>query len=366
MVMAVLTVIPRTNVSAADIRDTLNNYGGSCTNDIKTFFTNGAINPGNKYKPVPLAVDFCQDFDSSAANYYANWWKGNDGFCGYNIPTTSVGATVDGVWSYNPPSGGTSEPFRLGDFRGYRPQAYTDMFGDFDLSSIYVNGMYGATANYTWYPPNDEFLVYADIFSDLRLSLVGRSYTATKSVTSSGSVEFTSTELALIGQGNSPGEKIKAHFYGAIGDTLYSLRNTNATRVIWDVIIRTMDPYVPKLSVGSITLTTDYVVIKNLVATLDATYAEGGTLAKDNSIVIYEYQGDDYDFKTNPNNAQPIWNTMLNAITVEKDASVDTTVISDSTLYTQIPEQDLSNGITVLWFDYADSAWNIIAKLHYT
>lgn len=124
--MAVYSRIPTSNIQLVDIRDSLNADGSSCSNDVKTFFTNSVINWESKRKPVKLGVDFCQDFNSGNPNYYAGWWKAFDNKCGMNYPSvgdiTSLVKAYDGNmngWTYSPPTGGTSQPYRVGDFAGY-------------------------------------------------------------------------------------------------------------------------------------------------------------------------------------------------------------------------------------------------------
>lgn len=121
--MDIYEILPTENLKTADIRDTLNANGGNVSNVIYTFFTPSAnINMWSKYKPVPLTEDF-PDFES-------NWWKGNSGNCGINITQynsmdevyNATTGTLNG-WSYTLPSGGSYEPFRLGDFRGYSTDA---------------------------------------------------------------------------------------------------------------------------------------------------------------------------------------------------------------------------------------------------
>lgn len=127
-----MATIPSTGVNlATHVRDVLNAAGGSVSNDIASFFKEAAkINPWSKHKPVVLAQDFCQDYDSGAANYNSTWWRGSDGNCGLTPKSvTSIQAVVDAMdggmngWTYRLPKGGSSEPLRLGDFRGYMTDA---------------------------------------------------------------------------------------------------------------------------------------------------------------------------------------------------------------------------------------------------
>lgn len=123
--MAVKDYMPETNVKAEDIRDTLNAHGGQVTDDLTTFFgVNNGVNFNAKYKPTVY------DGDSPDHDKY---WKAYDGLCGFNLDD----ATVDHVsglpgkingstngWVYERPRGGAyGEPWRLGDFRLYDPNA---------------------------------------------------------------------------------------------------------------------------------------------------------------------------------------------------------------------------------------------------
>ena len=117
--MTALSKIPRTNVSVADIRDTLNANGGSVTNVLGTFFSSAAnINIWARQKPIHWNSNTSNNDGAGDGNY---------GF----TPARSL--TLDGVkslydgnlngWTVNFPSGGSSSPYRLGDFRNYNPKA---------------------------------------------------------------------------------------------------------------------------------------------------------------------------------------------------------------------------------------------------
>lgn len=118
-------IIPTQNVTWDDIRDTLNAGGGSVTNVVSTAFSKSAkINKWSKYKPVRLNQDFPD---------YATYWKAQDGYCGLVPAKCGADYITDSQkeWVYNLPRGGSSEPYRLGDFRGYNPNAlpqYTPIF----------------------------------------------------------------------------------------------------------------------------------------------------------------------------------------------------------------------------------------------
>lgn len=131
-----MAVIPNTNVSMTTIRDTLNSAGGSVGNGLTSFFSSNAkLNPYSKHKPVVLAKNFCQDFDSSKSDYDATWWLGTSRLCGLSVMSLTnaekLPSAYDGNmngWAYIIPSGGDNAPMRLGDFCGYDTDATPPMY----------------------------------------------------------------------------------------------------------------------------------------------------------------------------------------------------------------------------------------------
>jgi hypothetical protein len=105
----------------------------------------GKINMWSKYKPVryPDALAHSKDYSyepfpsisgwTDVGSVKDNWWRAVDGSCGIEIKSYSkMGSNTSGMikdmmdgisWSYNPPSGTSSEPYRLSDFDGYNPNA---------------------------------------------------------------------------------------------------------------------------------------------------------------------------------------------------------------------------------------------------
>lgn len=161
-------IIPSENVKYEDIRDTLNANGGIVNNDVSTAFKESAkINPWSKHKPVALNVDFCQDFSSTKPNYDANWWVGTNRKCGmnithlYSITNTGLQQMINlyksgQAWTYTPPKGGQSEPYRLGDFAGYYPEARSFFQSYITKGQTYtVNRSDERYITLTWYNSED-------------------------------------------------------------------------------------------------------------------------------------------------------------------------------------------------------------------
>ena len=105
--MAVKAVLPSSNLTWDDIRDTLNANGGAVTNDIRTAFLDTAkINIWSFYKPhhaiinfpssVPNAVDARGGLYLDNVSKEIKWYK---------------------------PTGGAESPYRLSDFCGYEKDA---------------------------------------------------------------------------------------------------------------------------------------------------------------------------------------------------------------------------------------------------
>lgn len=152
--MSILTVIPSTGqLRACDIRDTLNANGGSVTNLLQTFFTDGSrtfqhngvnftpnarINKWARRKPVVSSSDTeLTDAQFSALSCGLACYKEYIDYEG-NEQTeiltggyySSLGGLKDNVeagvtyrWKYVVPAGNSYSKLRLSDFRGYNPSA---------------------------------------------------------------------------------------------------------------------------------------------------------------------------------------------------------------------------------------------------
>lgn len=115
-------------VSIDDVKTCL----GVSTNDVAALCTNAQINMWAKYKPTSYPSAFSDE-----------WYKGSDGNYGISLPAYVNSMTLlpskytaDKVngYGYKRPSGGSSSPYRLGDFRGYNHKADPPI-GGFDLAT---------------------------------------------------------------------------------------------------------------------------------------------------------------------------------------------------------------------------------------
>jgi hypothetical protein len=130
--MAVYNIIPVSPIHEIDVRDTLNANGSSVNDTWASLCGNPNNNGNSKHKPVRLNVNFCQDHNPSGANYVKDWWKAIDGLCGFKLDKAKASGwstlvtLYDGGqngWIYQPPQGGTAQPYRITDFAGYYPAA---------------------------------------------------------------------------------------------------------------------------------------------------------------------------------------------------------------------------------------------------
>lgn len=120
-----------TDISIMNVR----NITGCPSTDLGTLCSCGEpyVNKWAKYKPVRY---------NFTANRPTDWYKDSTGCYGLNVPAYStISALItdlrNGVtfWEYLPPRGGSSEPYRLGDFAGYNSNAQQPVYCN-DLPNI--------------------------------------------------------------------------------------------------------------------------------------------------------------------------------------------------------------------------------------
>jgi hypothetical protein len=120
-----MTLLRNTDIDTILISNTI----GDGSVDYATLCSSNLINPWSKYKPVIYPYEGPQDIRVYDPYWYRSTSQ-NNGNCGINIPSGTVLSSVfamlrNGVplWNYIPPTGGSSSPYRLSDFRGYNHHA---------------------------------------------------------------------------------------------------------------------------------------------------------------------------------------------------------------------------------------------------
>ena len=146
--MAVINQFGTTQITGGDIRDTINSFGGSATNNWSTFFDQlEDINIWSKWKPFSYPADFVDDESILKARQY-----------GLNIEHMNNWGQVTTKWqtqyTWNKPTVGPTSPFRGGDFRNYTKNAVC-FFDRFELEdSVIYEGNTGAFLAWFNSPPS--------------------------------------------------------------------------------------------------------------------------------------------------------------------------------------------------------------------
>ena len=124
--------LQKNNISIMDVRNCI----GYPSTDLGTLCSASRfINKWSKYKPVDNNFTFDRPVD---------WWKGADRNCGITYTVyNSLDALANAVkndelidfYNYQGPKGGSTSPYRLGDFAGYNgdaipPISYGSIIGE--------------------------------------------------------------------------------------------------------------------------------------------------------------------------------------------------------------------------------------------
>lgn len=110
------------------------------------------INKWAKYKPVilPNVIDsttingVAQMNNDKTWKSTATWWKASDGKCGFTIGLRTNGSDLvtnwGTDWTYNPPTGGSSAPYRLIDFNYYDHHAVSPIYVSYPSEYVINQG----------------------------------------------------------------------------------------------------------------------------------------------------------------------------------------------------------------------------------
>lgn len=140
-------------VSIDDVKRAL----GESSNDLATLCKSENINMWAKYKPTCYPSSFPDD-----------WYKARDGNYGISVPIYSNLESLynayfidgdkdhDNGYSYERPSGGSAEPYRLGDFRGYNNKATSPIYGFFVTPKATTTSGVSGSCGFRVNPPTGE------------------------------------------------------------------------------------------------------------------------------------------------------------------------------------------------------------------
>lgn len=139
-----MAILPSSNLKFSEVRDILNANGGVAGNNMSSLFKASAnINKWAKYKPESYDTMFGLIENDRYRNNYGLDLNGVHGITVNDL----INNAINGVgWAYVLPSGDKDSPFRIGDFRGYNPDASAPFVYDFpERIETYVD-----TANATF------------------------------------------------------------------------------------------------------------------------------------------------------------------------------------------------------------------------
>ena len=343
-----------------------------------------AINPNSKYKPTrwpQLNVRNSNDNSNlilmATANGTFYYWQGQDGFCGFSVPTTSINITdqsEDAVWSYLPPRGGSyDETSRADDFIGYNHNAPWDWGLPTPPSSIVAGGN-SFRIGFNLNLQSENGLCYADFFKTDTADATRGIYVsfANANASSAGlqkkvdvdwttgkaTIELTRAEITSIAL--TAGQNMRIHFYGMRNGRYLSLRNNASVQTFYRISVVSSQPYSLYLRGSFLHLRNSYnYYIYNLAATVDATSGQGGTLAAGSRVQIYkEVPGT--SVASYRSLYSPIWDSgSLSAVTVSQGSSALALNKNGYTLWTDTSYGDTITAVVVIWYD---SAWNLLAN----
>ncbi len=158
--MSVNNGIITSPVSIDDVKNVL----GESSNDLATLCKSGNINMWAKYKPT-----------SYAAPFPADWYKAGDGNYGLNISGSNRVTTWSALVAeyaktnngygdmYKRPSGSSSSPYRLGDFRGYNHNANPEIKDYLGVSTVVISQSFNVTVEYNAVTTDGDQLSFTDV-----------------------------------------------------------------------------------------------------------------------------------------------------------------------------------------------------------
>lgn len=144
--------------------DDVKNCFGLSSNDLGTLIKNANINVWAKYKPTVYPSPFPDD-----------WYRGRDGNYGLNITVDNKVSTVANLVAqysktnngygtlYKRPTGGSSAPYRLGDFRGYNHNANPELRDYLSVTQLTRESAHELTVAYNAITTDGDQISYTQV-----------------------------------------------------------------------------------------------------------------------------------------------------------------------------------------------------------
>lgn len=155
--------------------DDIKSCFGLGSNDLGTLIKTANINIWAKYKPTVYPSPFPND-----------WYKGGDGNYGLNITVDNKVSTVSNLVAqysktnngygnlYKRPTGGSSAPYRLGDFRGYNHNANPELRDYLPVTQLTRESAHELVVSYNPITTDGDQISYAQIsaYSGFRFGFI--------------------------------------------------------------------------------------------------------------------------------------------------------------------------------------------------
>lgn len=302
----------------------------------------GKTNPFAKYKPVRLDSlkgrsdpgSFLIDDTRIPIMYSTDWWRSRNGLCGFNIPNSDIlwnPNVEESVWEYLPPQGGANDPFRLGDFGGYEPNASSNLFTFSMPSKVFLNKGFSCTLNIPKTNASGNGLTLHDIYDpnileqadNIRICISFRANSNPNGTyhevqiplgTESNIIRLTDDDVRL---GGTVGGKLWAHVYmrDHLG-RIKSLRNVAGTKTVFEAQYVSNEEFKTQLRCQVVLrhLNTKpyYLDVRTLSAIVNAQLYAGGNLPA-TTLMMYKYVNDSTDYV----HETELWSKNFDAVTVQ-------------------------------------------------
>lgn len=155
--------------------DDIKSCFGLGSNDLGTLIKTANINIWAKYKPTVYPSPFPDD-----------WYRGGDGNYGLNITVDNKVSTVSDLVAqysktnngygnlYKRPTGGSSAPYRLGDFRGYNHNANPELSDYLPVTQLTRESAHELAVTYNPITTDGDQISYAQIsdYSGFRFGFI--------------------------------------------------------------------------------------------------------------------------------------------------------------------------------------------------
>ena len=186
-----MAVLPTTNITTSIVRSAL----GENNNNVGLLCRSSNINMWSKRKPVI--------YPANSTDGVADWWRSADNNCGIYVQKVNgldeLPELTGSVWSYIPPTGGASAPYRLGDFRNYEHNSTIPF--DILLPKYIITGSSGNVVKLRVLTVGSNNLTLTDIVGNKYFGVYIKKGSTIKATTATTLVSSGENTISLDGSG---------------------------------------------------------------------------------------------------------------------------------------------------------------------